>query len=219
MKNVDLNAGGIIGAVLAIAVVLAGWILLTGAQGRMVKLVPVAAIGGGLAGNWIWAKLRPRTVPEVEETSSAERRGYLKAEPLQRVYRTSGFLRWFLSLTLLPMGCLLILGGVVVLFSPEIANRGIASSVGFLMAGLFLVMWLWLFRLKLEIGDDALRLTGLLGTKEIPLSQVAGYTLEEGGLRQAIKLVDKSGSCLGRIHSHLAGFPSILSWVERRRWQ
>jgi hypothetical protein len=134
--------------------------------------------------------------------------------PAQRVYRMSGFLRWVLSLTLLPLGCLMLLVGVAGLFSSQVENKGMVVPASFITGALFLIIWLWAFRLKTVIDEDAVQLTGLFGTKKIPRSQVAGYSLESSGAVQAIKLIDSSGRCLGRIHSHLVGFPSIVSWVE-----
>lgn len=215
MKNADLNAGHVIGAAVAAGLVWVVGIWFFGSTlDRLRTAIILAAGGGGLAGGWIRGKLRSSTVSPDEETPASVAVVSRITPPAQRVYRASGFLRWALSLTILPLGCLFLLIGVGALLSSGVDNKGTVILSSLITGALFLAIWLWEFRLRLEIGDDALRLTSMFGTKEIPLSQVAGYTLEASGLVQAIKLVDSSGRCLGRIHSHLAGFPSIVPWVE-----
>jgi hypothetical protein len=214
VKNVNLNAGGIIGGVLggALGAVAIWWSGRT--SGRLGEVIIFAVVGGALVGNWIWSKFRPSTEPPGEATPAPVPGVSGVMPPPQRVYRMNGLIRWLLTCTILPLGCLIFLMGAVTLFSSGDEDKNTVVVASFLTGALFVVVWLWVFRLGLEIDDHALRLKGMLGSKEIPLSEVAGYTLEASGLAQAIKLVDHSGRCLGRIPSHLSGFPSILSRVE-----
>jgi hypothetical protein len=214
MKNVNLNAGGIIGGVLGLVLGAVALWWSGNMSGRRSKAIIFVVVGHALAGNWIWGNLRPSAESPGEATPALVPGASGVIPPAQRVYRTNGLIRWLLTCTILPLGCLILLMGAVMLFSSGDENKGTILLGSFLTGGAFLAIWLWMFSLGLEIDDHALRLRGMFGSKEIPLSEVAGYTLEGRGLAQAIKLVDHSGRCLGRIPPYLGGFPSILSWVE-----
>jgi hypothetical protein len=59
MKNIDLNAGGILGAVLCIAVALGAVFLIDlEDKGRFGKVVVIAAIGGSVGGNFLWDQIQ-----------------------------------------------------------------------------------------------------------------------------------------------------------------
>jgi hypothetical protein len=59
MKNMDLNAGGILGAILCIAVALGAVFLIDlEDKGRFGKLVVIAAIAGGVGGNFLWEQVQ-----------------------------------------------------------------------------------------------------------------------------------------------------------------
>jgi hypothetical protein len=215
MKNITLNPGGLIGALLAVALLAAG-VLYWGnsAHGWLSRGLISVAFAGGVAGNWIWAGLFLQRFWAVAHQPEQEYLNQFKMLPANRVFRMSGVIRWLLYLTFLPLGACVILGGVAVVFDSQIKNKLIAVPVSFLGGTVMLVASFWAFRSKLEITANAFRLTGVLGTKEIPFSEVADYSIEAHGLTQAIKLLDSSGRCLGRIHNHLADFAAILTWVE-----
>lgn len=64
MKNMNLNVGGLIGALLTIGGVLAYCFLATTeVPSRIGKLVVAAAVGGGVLGNWLWSLAFPPAEP------------------------------------------------------------------------------------------------------------------------------------------------------------
>ncbi len=68
MKNMNLNAGGIIGAVVATGGIVA-YFMLTGDEfpRRSGKLIGLAGLLGGGLGNWIWSLAFPPA--DLSETS------------------------------------------------------------------------------------------------------------------------------------------------------
>ncbi len=68
MKNMNLNVGGLIGAVLAIGGVVAFFMLSENEfPRRSGKLIGLAGLAGGALGNWIWSLAFPPA--DTSETS------------------------------------------------------------------------------------------------------------------------------------------------------
>jgi hypothetical protein len=62
MKNVDLNAGGLFGALACGGAVLGSAIALSDdpSDMRISKLFVMAVVGGALVGNFVWARIFPK---------------------------------------------------------------------------------------------------------------------------------------------------------------
>jgi hypothetical protein len=65
MKNFDLNAGGVIGAIACIVVALTIVFLIdVEDKGRFGKVIIVAAIAGGVGGNFLWEQIQNTRRPK-----------------------------------------------------------------------------------------------------------------------------------------------------------